>query len=491
MSETAGGTSGRPGTPADGAHAAHRADAAHPGGVAGGGDVVNRDPDHGPNGDGPTGTAAGATAGTGTGTHPHEDHPHALHPHEESLADWEESVEATIEETVVDERADVRKQPLAVWVTAAAAVFAFMGIGLVDPILPAIATNLDATSSQVSLLFTSYFLVTAVMMLVTGAISSRIGAKKTLLLGLAVIVIFAALSGLSPSVSQLVGFRAGWGVGNSLFVATSLAVIVAVASGGRAVAIIVYEAALGLGMAVGPLVGALLGGIHWRAPFFGVGVLMFVAFVVLLVKLPTIPKPDKPTSVIDPLRALTHPGLFGVSLSALFYNFGFFTILAFTPFILGFGPYGIGAVFFGWGVALALFSVVVAPIIQNRLGTVNTTLVTLVGLIVLLVLLAVFHDTRPVVIVLVVISGALLGVNNTMYTEMAMSVSDAPQPVASAGYNFVRWLGGAIAPFVATSLGEAAGPVLPYSTAAVVVFIAGVVMVGARNAVEVHEPDHV
>ncbi|RRO85562.1 MFS transporter, partial [Corynebacterium bovis] len=60
---------------------------------------MNRDPDHAPNGDGPTGTAAGTTAGTGTGTHPHEDHPHALHPHEESLADWEESVEATIEET--------------------------------------------------------------------------------------------------------------------------------------------------------------------------------------------------------------------------------------------------------------------------------------------------------------------------------------------------------------------------------------------------------
>ena len=65
-----------------------------------------------------------------------------------------------VEETLEAEKASLLKQPKAVWATALAAVFAFMGIGLVDPILPAIAKNLDATPSQVSLLFTSYFLVT-------------------------------------------------------------------------------------------------------------------------------------------------------------------------------------------------------------------------------------------------------------------------------------------------------------------------------------------
>ncbi|WP_369690709.1 hypothetical protein [Neobacillus fumarioli] len=40
------------------------------------------------------------------------------------------------------------------------------------------------------LLFTSYMLVTAVMMLITGAVSSRIGPKKALLGGLFIIVVF-------------------------------------------------------------------------------------------------------------------------------------------------------------------------------------------------------------------------------------------------------------------------------------------------------------
>ncbi len=125
-----------------------------------------------------------------------------------------------------------------------------------------------------SLLFTSYLVVTAVAMLVVGWVSSRIGAKRTLVAGLALIVVFAALAGTSGSVGGIVGFRAGWGLGNALFIATSLAVIVASASGGFAGAIILYETALGLGIAVGPLLGGVLGGISWRGPFYGVSVLM-------------------------------------------------------------------------------------------------------------------------------------------------------------------------------------------------------------------------
>ncbi|MEJ6548146.1 MFS transporter [Corynebacterium sp. USCH3] len=393
--------------------------------------------------------------------------------------------------TLESEKTSMMRQPVAVWATALACVFAFMGIGLVDPILPAIAENLDAGASEVSLLFTSYFAVTAVMMLVTGAVSSRIGGKKTLLTGLALIVVFAGLAGTSDSVGELVGYRAGWGLGNALFVATALAVIVSVASGGRAVAIILYEAALGLGMAAGPLLGAALGSLNWRGPFFGTAALMLIALVVLLFKLPATPPPAEKTSLTAPLKALRHRGLFGVSFSALFYNFGFFTVLAYTPFILGFGEIGIGAVFFGWGCCLAVFSVFIAPLIQNRIGAANTTMATLVGLLVIYVLLGAFHDTTAVVVVLVVVSGALLGINNTMYTEMAMSVSDAPQPVASAGYNFVRWMGGVIAPFAATKVGEGVGVAVPYYVAAVVAVIAVVVMLASRDHVEAHGPETV
>ncbi|MEI2277970.1 MFS transporter [Paenarthrobacter ilicis] len=401
------------------------------------------------------------------------------------LADASASAENTLEA----EKVSLLKQPKAVWATALAAVFAFMGIGLVDPILPAIAKNLEASTSEVSLLFTSYFLVTAVAMLISGFVSSRIGGKKTLLIGLAIIVAFASLSGLSGSVEQLVGFRAGWGLGNALFVATALAVIVGVASGGTGTAIILYEAALGLGISLGPLLGALLGGWQWRAPFFGTAVLMAAAFIALLTLLPKTPAPAKKSRLRDPLMALGHKGLRTTAASALFYNYGFFTILAFTPFILGMDAYGIGGVFFGWGVAVAVFSVFVAPVLQKRFGAVNVLTGTLAVLMLDLVGLglAAGHSVTAVV-VLVIVAGALLGINNTIYTELAMGVSDSPRPIASAGYNFVRWMGGALAPFAAAQLGEHFGPQVPFFAGAVAMVIAILVAFSGRRFLSSHEP---
>ena len=270
-------------------------------------------------------------------------------------------------------------QPKAVWAVAFAAVVSFMGLGLVDPILPAIAKDLDASPSQVELLFTSYFAVTGVSMLVTSAVASRIGPKRTLLAGLALIVLFSALAGASDSIGAIVGLRAGWGLGNALFIATALSVIIGSASGGVAGAVILYEAALGLGISVGPLLGGELGAISWRGPFFGVAVLMAIAFVataVLLDRTPAPPKSER-TSVLDPLRALRHREVRGSALTSAFYNFGFFTLLAYTPLALGLGAHELGYVFFGWGLMLAIFAVFVAPAISRRVGVVNGLAVTL------------------------------------------------------------------------------------------------------------------
>jgi ACDE family multidrug resistance protein len=96
-------------------------------------------------------------------------------------------------------------QPRAMWAVAFACVVAFMGIGLVDPILPTLAHDLDASPSQVSLLFTSYFAMTGVAMLVSGFAASRIGSRRTLLLGFALVVIFSALAGAAGSVLEIAG----------------------------------------------------------------------------------------------------------------------------------------------------------------------------------------------------------------------------------------------------------------------------------------------
>ncbi|MFG3252813.1 MFS transporter [Streptomyces sp. NPDC048172] len=372
----------------------------------------------------------------------------------------------------------ILRQPKAVWATAGASVVAFMGIGLVDPILPSIAKGLDAGPSQVSLLFTSYFLITAVAMLVTGFVSSRIGGKKTLLAGLALVVVFAALSGTSGSVGELVGFRAGWGLGNALFVSTSLAVIVGAAAGGSAAAILLYESALGLGMACGPLVGAVLGDASWRFPFFGTAVLMAIGFLAITAFLKEQPRPARKTSLLDPVKALGHGGLASAAASAFFYNYAFFTVLAFTPFVLNMSPYRSGAVFFAWGVLLAVFSVLVAPRLQERFGSLRV----LGGSLILMAadLLILGYGNHTTAVVGTIVSGAFIGLNNTVYTELALGVSDAPRPVASAGYNFVRWFAAAAAPFLAPKIEEWTDIHIPFVVAAVAAVI-GAAIVGVRR----------
>ncbi|BBZ08372.1 MFS transporter [Mycolicibacterium doricum] len=373
------------------------------------------------------------------------------------------------------------RQPKAVWAVAFASVVAFMGIGLVDPILKPIADNLHASPSQVSLLFTSYMAVMGVAMLITGVVSSRIGPKRTLLLGLVVIIVGAGLAGMSGTVTEIIGWRALWGLGNALFIATALATIVASARGSVAQAIILYEAALGLGIAVGPLVGGVLGEISWRGPFFGVSALMVVAVVVTAILLPTTPRPERATTLVDPFRALRHRGLLGTSITALLYNFGFFTLLAFTPFPLDMSAQQIGFIFFGWGVALAFTSVVAAPRLQRRFGTVPTLIVNLLAMTATLVVMAIGTDSKAVLATCVVVAGLFIGVNNTLITETVMKAAPVDRAVASAAYSFLRFGGAAVAPWLAGVLGEQVNVHLPYWVGAAAVLAAAGVLTASRR----------
>ena len=383
------------------------------------------------------------------------------------------------------------RQPRTVWSVAFACVVAFMGIGLVDPILKPIGDKLGATPSQVSLLFTSYMAVMGLAMLVTGWVSSRIGPKRTLMLGLAVIIVGAGLAGAQDSIAGVVGFRAVWGLGNALFIATALATIVRAARGSVAQAIILYEAALGLGIAAGPLMGGALGSISWRWPFFGVSALMLVALVSTWVTLPATPPSGDPTPLSAPIRALRHRGLLTVGLTALLYNMGFFTLLAFTPFPLDLSEHAVGLVFFGWGLLLAVSSVLVAPWVQRRAGTLRGMSGALLGFALVLAVMGAWTQYKPVLVVGTVLSGGLLGINNTLITETVMKVAPVERGVASAAYSFVRFAGGAVAPWFAGVLGERSIH-LPFWVGAASVIVAVVVLLSGRAylaAVDA-QPDH-
>ena len=122
--------------------------------------------------------------------------------------------------------------------------------------------------------------------------------------------------------------------------------------------------------------------------------------------------------------------------------------------------------FFGWGLMLAMFAVFVAPAISRRIGDVNGLGGALAVFAAILAAMGVLHASPTALIVAVVFAGTLLGIINTLMTQLVMESAPVARPVASAAYSFVRFCGGAIAPFVAGKLGRARLGRLARSTSA-------------------------
>lgn len=385
----------------------------------------------------------------------------------------------------------ILKQPIAVWALAFACAVSFMGIGLVDPILPAISRELNATPTQTMLLFTSYLLITAIAMFFSAFISSRIGVKRTLLIGLALIVVFAFLSGAAGSVDAIIGFRAGWGLGNALFISTALAAIVGAAAGHSGEAVILYEAAMGIGMAVGPLLGGVLGSISWRAPFYGTAVLMAIGFAAIALLLKKAEHTPEPVELTAGLAAVKDPALFTLGLVAFFYNYGFFTLLAYSPYPIDeaaaeagrdFGATELGFVFFGWGLALALSAVFLAPRLTRAFGLMPVLVTILTSFGVVLAALGFGVHNLTAVITLVIIAGVFIGVFNTVLTEAVMEATEMPRNVASSSYSGMRFLGGAVAPAVSGPLAASYGAGVPYWVGAVSLAVSLIVLFAGKRS---------
>lgn len=66
--------------------------------------------------------------------------------------------------------------------------------------------------------------------------------------------------------------------------------------------------------------------------------------------------------------------------------------------------------------------------------------------------------------------------------ELALGVPDAPRPVASAGYNFVRWFAAAAAPYFAPKIEEWSDVRMPFTAAAVTAVLGALVVLVRRRA---------
>ncbi len=362
-----------------------------------------------------------------------------------------------------------KRFPPAVIATAFATLIAFMGIGVVDPLLPLIGKAMGATPFEVEWLFTSYIAVMAVTMLISGVMATRLGGRKVMLIGLTLVVVFAFLSGRSPNIAMLATVRAGWGLGNAFFTSTALSIIVGASSGGMASAITLYEAALGLGIASGPLIGGFLGNLSWRFPFYGTSMLMLIALIFTFFTVKETNR-EAPRSAQDLFRAMRHPAVLTNALIGLAYSYAFFTILAYSPLTLkGLSSIELGFTYFAWGILVGISSVFVVNWLRPIFGPVRLLQVNLLGLIAVFVAAALVHGMA--LLWIIVVSGFFCGIANALFTTLAMEISPFSRSISSGTYNFLRWAGAAIAPIFSGFMGPLFGMQVPFWIAAAILVI--------------------
>jgi predicted MFS family arabinose efflux permease len=129
---------------------------------------------------------------------------------------------------------------------------------------------------------------------------------------------------------------------------------------------------------------------------------------------------------------------------------------------MGLDEHGLGFVFLGWGVLLAITSVFMAPKLQQKFGTVKSMCAMLFLFGILLFVMGTWTSTQMVIIICVIAAGALLGNNNTLITTAVMNAAPVQRSTASAAYSFLRFIGGAIAPYMAGKLSEIYNSSVPF-----------------------------
>ncbi|MBD8080273.1 MFS transporter [Cellulosimicrobium arenosum] len=384
--------------------------------------------------------------------------------------------------------ASTRDEPnrTAIYSTALTAFFAIAGIAVVDPILPVIGAEIGASTWQIELLFTAYIAVMAIGMIPAVLATGRFGYKKILVTGVGTVAVAAVLAALSTTIGQLAALRGLWGLGNAMFFATAMVLLVSLAND-RAWVVELFETCVGLGFAVGPLIGGLLGGISWRVPFFVCGLFMVVALVVSVTRLKDPEVRPAPLHVGQVFRLFRKPGFLALSVVTATYNFCFFIVLGYTPVFLGLDVIPLGLVFTAWGIGLAVGILVVGHRMAHRIGGVQTLGVAVVGVLLALVLLALDLGTAWSVVVLV-LAGVCMGIANANLTDLSLALGDPDRRVTTGAFNLVRWGFAAPAPVIAGLLAPSSATA-PFWVGAAILVVGVVTFLafGHRMAADIGE----
>ena len=141
--------------------------------------------------------------------------------------------------------------------------------------------GLGASQSQLEWAINSYTLVFAGLLFTFGVIGDKIGRKRMLMIGLALFGIASLLSAYSRSPEQLIFARAAMGLGGAAVMPQTLSIVSNVFEPAeRPKAIGLWAMAVGIGVAIGPVLGGVLLDHYWWGSVFLINVPVTVLGVI-------------------------------------------------------------------------------------------------------------------------------------------------------------------------------------------------------------------
>jgi EmrB/QacA subfamily drug resistance transporter len=145
---------------------------------------------------------------------------------------------------------------------------------IVNVALPSLVRELDADISELQWVVDAYTLVFAALLLLAGALGDRFGRRRTLLWGLAVFGLSSSAAAFAGGVDPLIAARAVMGAGAAFIMPATLSLLISVFTDTRerAMAVGIWAATAGVGVALGPVVGGFLLDRFWWGSIFIVNV---------------------------------------------------------------------------------------------------------------------------------------------------------------------------------------------------------------------------
>jgi DHA1 family bicyclomycin/chloramphenicol resistance-like MFS transporter len=342
-------------------------------------------------------------------------------------------------------------------------VFGPISMDLYLPVLPALTTDLHATTSAAQLTVTACLIGLAIGQVIAGPLSDRFGRRRPLLTGVVAYVVTSALCALSPTIPTLVAARFVQGLAGGVGIVISQAAGRDLYSGGKLVR---YYSRLtviaGLAAVIGPVLGGQLAAVtDWRGFFVllaAIGALILPACVLILRE--TLPQAHRTTGGLgqtgrDFHRLLADRVVLGTVLVTGLISMALFAYLAGATYVLqdiyGLSPQGYSFAFGLNSLGFMLFGFTAGRLCER--WSEQATL--MLGLVMCLTgaagLLAAAMFGLPVIAVIVSLFTMVGGVATTSPPTTSLAMANYPDiaGTASSLLGLARFgLGGLAAPLV-------------------------------------------